>query len=351
MSVVVDSYPYTLIKISSLKSLLIPDDDFIRLKRISEINKLVNALDEFYPGLSSSIKDEEPDIMDVERELYTVFYSIFEKTYTASPFQLRNFLRSLLFRYEIWNLKTLIAGTLANMDREAIEKEIVMKPENLLQRDKFMKDLIKQEDISGILRLLKKSRYARIIERGYYYFDQTKEIFLLEALLDKFFIESINETISEYSGKEKYIFRHVVNILIQKYNLMLIYRSLRNQVPKDLIIQLIIPIGDIFTPTLLMEFANSKDNSDFFAQLREFIQSKKIFKKQYDKLKDDSDSDLITHIFSILNKRIFEKLVVMDISNIDTLTIKWVLSFIFRKENEIYRVLGLFVKLKYKRGS
>ncbi len=347
MSVVVDSYPYTLIKIASLKSLIIPQEEFLKLQRISDIKKLMNALDKYYPGLSTSLKNGDPDIIDIEKELYMVFYSIFEKILAASPLQLQNFLRSLLYRYEIWNLKTLLAGMLAQMEKKEIEAEIVMKPEELLQRHKFMEKLLKQEDITHVLRILKKSIYAKIIDRGYYYFTQTREIFLLEALLDKFFVDNLNETLDDYTGIQKKIFSSVVDIFIQKYNLMLIYRSLRSNVPKELLKQLIIPIGSIFAPETIIQFSNSSSVSEFIKKLRLFIQTHERLRK-IEILKGGSDSDLITHFFSVLNKRIFEKLIVLDIADIDSLTIKRVLSFIFNKEIEIYRVLGLFVKLKYE---
>ena len=131
MSVIVDSYPYTLIKIASLKSLIIPHGEFLKLQRVSDLKKLVSGIDTYYPGLSIAFQDEEPTIIEVEKQLYIIFYSIYEKILRASPLQLQNFLRSLLYRYEIWNLKTLLAGILANMDRKSIEKEIVMKPEEV----------------------------------------------------------------------------------------------------------------------------------------------------------------------------------------------------------------------------
>ncbi|TFG20020.1 MAG: hypothetical protein EU530_04565 [Promethearchaeota archaeon] len=346
MSVVVDSYSYTLIKIASLKSLIIPQGEFLKLQRVSDLKKLVSGLEPYYPGLSTAFQDDEPNIIEVEKELYMVFYSIYEKILGASPLQLQNFLRSLLYRYEIWNLKTLLAGTLANMDRSTIEKEIVMKPEKLLQRQNFMKNLLKQNDIDHILRLLKKSRYAQIVQRGYYYFTQTKEIFLLEALLDKNFVETLHETLSDYKGKEKRIFSNAVDIIIQKYNLMLIYRSLRNNIPKELLRQLTMPYGSIFTPEIILQFSAAENVSDFIKQLKVFIQNHDSFKK-IDVLKKGSDSDLITHFLSILNKSISHKLTESNIADIDSSTIKRVLSFIFNKENEIYRVLGLFVKAKY----
>ena len=205
---------------------------------------------------------------------------------------------------------------------------------------------MKQDDISHILRLLRKSRYAEIVKRGYYYFTQTKEIFLLEALLDKYFVENLHESLRDYTGKEKRIFSNAVDIIIQKYNLMLIYRSLRNNVPKDLLRQLTVPFGSIFTPEIIRQFSAAENVSDFIKQLRNLIQSHESFKK-IDILKKGTDADLITHFLSILNKSIFQKLTESNIADIDSLTIKRVLSFIFNKENEIYRVLGLFVKAKY----
>ncbi len=346
MSVVVDSYPYTLIKIASLKSLVIPHEEFLKLQRIGDLKKLVSGLDKYYPGLSTVFHEKEPTIIEMEKELYKIFYKIYEKILTASPFQLQNFLRSLLYRYEIWNLKTLLAGTLANMDRDTIKNEIVMKPEKLLQRSKFMKDLLKQDDITHILRLLRKSRYAQIIKRGVYYFNQTKEIFLLEALLDKYYVEYLAESRHEYSGKEKSIFNNAVDFLIQRYNLMLIYRSLRNNIPKELLKQLTVPVGSVLTPELIAQFVASNSVSEFISQLRVFIRNHKDLKK-IEELKRGTDSDLITHLLSLLNKNIFQKLTESNIADIDSLTIKRVISFIFNKENEIYRVLGLFVKATY----
>jgi vacuolar-type H+-ATPase subunit C/Vma6 len=251
-----------------------------------------------------------------------------------------------LYRYEIWNLKTLLAGTLANMDKESIRKEIVMKPEELLQRRKFMETLLKQDDIVHILRILRKSRYAEVIKRGYYYFTKRKEIFLLEALLDKLFVEYLYETRHEYTGIEKKIFNVSIDIIIQKYNLMLIYRSFRNKVPRELLKQLIIPSGSLFTADLITQFVSYDNIAGFINHLRGFIQSHPRLKRE-DSLKKGSDSDLITHLLSVLNKNIFKKLTESNIADIDSLTIKRVLSFIFNKENEIYRVLGLFVKVNY----
>ena len=40
---------------------------------------MVSGLDAYYPGLSSVFQDEEPTIIEVEKELYIIFYSIYEK--------------------------------------------------------------------------------------------------------------------------------------------------------------------------------------------------------------------------------------------------------------------------------
>jgi len=347
MSVVVDSYSYTLIKIASLKSLIISQEEFLKFQRINEIDKLIIEIDKYYPGLSTAFHNQIPTIVEIEKQLYVIFLKIFEKILTISPSQLRDFLRSLLYRYEIWNLKTLLAGKLANIDMTTIQDEMLMKPEELLQRSKFLKDLLKHDDIAYILRLLSKSRYAQIIERGMYYFSEKREIFLLEALLDKFYVDALHDNLQEYIGLEKRIFTNYVDIIIQKYNLMLIYRCLRNKVPKDLLKQLIIPFGSIFTPDLILKFAATDNVKDFITQLRDFIKNNGQFKK-IEILNKGSDSDLVTHLLSILNKSIFQKLTISDVADIDSMTIKRVLSFIFNKENEIYRVLGLFVKVTYK---
>ncbi|MBN2155426.1 MAG: V-type ATPase subunit [Candidatus Lokiarchaeota archaeon] len=347
MRVVVPSYAYTMIKIASLKSLIIPQNEFLKLQRISDVRNLINSIDQYYPGLNTALPDYKPSIIQIEKELYNVYMKIFEKILASSPIQLQKFLRSILYRYEIWNLKTLLAGTLAKMDKDAIQNEILMKPEELLQRTKFMNDLLKQREITYIMRILSKSRYAKVIKRGFYYFEQTKEIFLLEALLDKFYVEYLHEESSEFKGIEKVIFNNYVDTMVQKYNLMLIFRSYRNNIPKSLLHQLILPSGSIFTSEIISDFITSDTRADFISKLKNVINRNDFFRKTQLQ-KYTIDSELLTHILSVLNKNIFQKLEESDIADIDALTIKRVLSFIFNKENEIYRVLGLFVKAIYK---
>ena len=56
----------------------------------------------------------------------------------------------------------------------------------MLERNNFISNLIKAKSIKGIYKVIKKTPYEKIIEKGLQEFEKSGEIFQLENELDKY---------------------------------------------------------------------------------------------------------------------------------------------------------------------
>lgn len=363
MRVVVDSYVYGLIKIASLERLTITHDDYENLKEILDDKKLLDAVDNFFPGVS---KIDNPNIVNIEKSLFNVYFRIYEKILVASPQPMQLFLKSLLVRYEVWNIKTYILGKLANFSLEDIKKEILMRPEKVMLRENFIKKLLNSDTLDDAIRFLtKQTRYRQVIDRGWYYFQEKNEVFVLEALLDKFFIDNMISRLDSYRGFEKKIFSEYVENLVLKYNLMLIFRGITNGIPDELLKQFVIPQAPFLEEKYLVKLIESETAEHIVNNLKSLIdikaeyliyehleRSKLKIRKQspaINKIKEKmTDNDPITPILSYLDRKVFHTYEEGSTKNFDEKAIKSSLDLILRKEKEIYKVLALFVKIYHK---
>lgn len=342
MRVVIPNYIYTMIKISSLKTLNITQEQYRDLQQIKDEHELLKNIEDFFPGIS---KTKDVTIIGIEKALFSIYFKIFEKVLISSPTQMQIFLLSLLNRYEIWNIKTYIVGMLANLSLEEIQEEILFDPERIMHRSEFIKTLLKKSKLQDGIKYLKKSKYAKAIDRGMYFYNKRNEVFLLEALLDKFYFTELVNSASYFGGLEKKLFSSYVDILIQKYNLILVYRSVRNRISKDLLKQLIIPQGNIITPGLLQVLSAVTEREEFFHVISGFARKNSTLRLIGKKLTIENP---IIPILSALNQTLLSSLDLTGTDNFEALTVDQILALIFNKENEIYKVLSLFIKIIHK---
>jgi len=160
MRVAVDEYSFVYVKLALLKSLLM------------------------------SPEDNQNNIIEFERSLWSVYFDIVEKIIVASPESIQIFLKSLLIRYEIWNIKQAVYGIIEKSSLDNILDQIYIKPGIMLERNVFISNLIKAKSIKGIYKAIKKTPYEKIIKKGLQEFEKSGEIFYfeneLEEILKKF---------------------------------------------------------------------------------------------------------------------------------------------------------------------
>ncbi|MHA1339162.1 MAG: V0D/AC39 family V-type ATPase subunit [Promethearchaeota archaeon] len=359
MRVVVDGYTYGLIKVKVMTSLAMTDADYQRLKVIGDPKELIQKIEKFFPSIQEV---KELNLVEIERKLLSIYFKIFERIMIFSPSPLQQFLKSLLERFEIWNIKTFIVGKLINLSDEELKSEIFLEPEQILGRNEFIENLLSYENVEDAINFLKKQpKYHHIIEHGWNFYKERNEIFLFENLLDKLFIEELIKPLEEFKGKERYIFELYVNTLVERYNLIQIFRSIRHKISFEILKQLIIPKRDVYRTEHLLFLCQSKDENDFINRLRLIIRKKGtidaeddswIEKRFYSKpinyeliFSQASEEDPLSPFISFLNQKLLEVISAQEVVDIKTMAIKYTLYLILQKEMDIYRVLKLFVNI------
>ncbi|MBD3352124.1 MAG: hypothetical protein GF364_11610 [Candidatus Lokiarchaeota archaeon] len=363
MPVIVDHYAYSLIKIASLKKLLIQPKDYRNLRMFKDEKILLEKLEAHFPSVS---RVEEKTLIAIEKKLFSIYFDIFEKILRNSPKQMQRFLRSLLVRYEIWNIKTCLVGKLAELSIEQIKDEVFFKPARILGRYKFIYNLVTMPTIQECIDYLRQyDRYKHLIERGWYFFQEKNEVFMIEALLDKYYYDQLYNNLPSYSGLEFEIFSKYIDTMIQKYNLMLSYRGVYTKIPKELLKQLVIKQGTLFNLNIIEDLINSETIDEYLEKLLDFLMypdnkfkvlmANKEEKEHYERIKPFSSilhklaaDDPISPILAELNKQLFKELKKGKPEDLKIRTIEETLSLILSKENEIFKVLELFVKIFHK---
>lgn len=359
MRIVVDHYAYVYVKITFLKMLNITDEKYKELEMISDENALIMELDKYFPGIS---KIKEINLVNLERELFKIYFKFIEKILVNSPKNMQDFLISLLYRFEIWNVKTYLLGMIANIDRNQIKKEILDDPERLLLRTKFIDKLFTVKDIKEAIELLEKDvLYGKMIKKGWHYFKESNEVFVLEALLDKLFCDILINKLEDYKGIEKKLFSQYIYFICERYNLNLTFRGIRNKIPRELLTQLIIPKSILYNEKALINLISSKNIEDYTNKIKEHLElilktsdileksmiSPHINKNQFYKslISKIKVEDPIDPIITKLYKELFKSLVDVPKDNITLISIEQILNLIVTKEREIFRIIRLFAQI------
>ena len=248
-------------------------EDNQKIKTFDNLDSLGTFTKRFFPNFSP----KEHNIIEFERSLWDIYFDIVEKIIVASPESIQIFLKSLLIRYEIWNIKQAVYGIIEKVSLDIILDQIFFKPEILLERDKFISNLIKAKSIKGIYKVIKKTPYEKIIEKGLQEFEKSGEIFHFENELDKYNFTNMIDKIEFLPNREKKLIAPYINTQIDYYNLNLIYRALYNGISIDSIKPYVIFHGFLFSKSQINQLCKSSSLDDFLSYLGLILKSKKEF--------------------------------------------------------------------------
>jgi len=340
MRVAVDEYSFVYVKLALLKSLLMSPEDNQKIKTFDNLDSLGTFTKRFFPNFSP----KENNILEFERSLWNTYFDIIEKIIVASPESIQIFLKSLLIRYEIWNIKQAVFGIIEKTSLEIILDQIFFKPGIMLERDVFISKLIKAKSIKGIYKVIKKTPYEKIIEKNLQEFEKSGEIFHLENELDKFNYTNMIEKVNFLPKREKKLISPYINSQIDYYNLNLIYRALYNGISLDLIKPYVIFQGFLFTKSQINQFCKSSSMEDFLSYLAMILKNKKEF-DFLSELLEKPDPEIWAKLSSyFLNKFLlyFKEGIISDIQ-ISSLAL--IFQIILLKEMEINDIRAQAVKI------
>ncbi|MHA1672477.1 MAG: V-type ATPase subunit [Promethearchaeota archaeon] len=265
-----------------MKSLLMTDDDFKRIGSFSDLESLASFTRRFFPGFSPV----EFEIKNFERSLWKSYIDIEENILLASPEPINIFLKSMLVRYEIWNIKSAIHGIIEEDDLEEKYNNIYRKPSMLLERQSFIDKLMKARKLTDISNAVRFTPYQKLIERGLDRYEKRGEIFYLEQELDKFYFDNLIENSKYFPRREKRFIKQFIQSQIDFYNLNLLYRTFYNNINVETIRPFLIYSGFLLGKEDIPELLKANDLQDFIDKLEEIFKEQKDLKYIFNELRD-----------------------------------------------------------------
>lgn len=340
LSVVVDSYAFTYIKIVFLKQLIMDEFTLQKLKEITEIKQLIEFIRMYYPGLSFNTYTIE----DIEVALNDVYIKLIGRIISYTPVNMKRFLRNYLLKYEIRNIKNIILGTILEMNTHEKLSMVNQTAEIYLNNTDFIKGLTEIASLDQIQLYMKNTKYNRAIREGILYFKNENEVFVLEAFLDQLYYENLKKELRMLNKKEKEMISLYVKYTTEIYNLNMIYRGIINKIDPKLLSQFLVDNFLFLDKDKLKNLINLKNTDDFVLRLTQY----------YKKIKDirlyfiSSTLDVKHLIWSIEKIYVdyYFKTFKIKIDDIDYQTIFRILEVLIKKDDEIrLYVLPKVVKL------
>jgi len=325
----VPSYAFTLIKMGFLKQLIMDENTLHKLDEITDIKQFIEFISMFYPGLI--IKSY--NIEDIEKALFHTYIKLIGRIVYISPKTMRLFLRNYLMKYEIMNIKHVILGTILGISIEEKSSMVNLLVEKYLDNTDFMKDLIEIPSLEEIQLYMKPTLYNKVIREGILYFRKTNEVFVLEAFLDQLYYNNLKDEIKFLTQKEKVMIIPFVKYISEIYNLRLIYRGIKNNIDKNLLLQLVLDEYLFINEKILKKLVNLEDIDEFNDILIQHLRTKKELKSSLIL----SSLDLEHFIWSIekLYLNYYFKILEIKSADIEFQAIYKILEVLIKKDKEI----------------
>jgi len=329
MSVVVNSYAFTYIKIAFLKQLIMDEFTLQKLKGITEIKQLIEFIRNYYPGLSF----DTYTIEDIEVALNETYIKLIGRILSYSPTGMKKFLRSYLLKYEIRNIKNIILGAILGMSANEKLSMVNQTAEIYLSNTDFIKGLTQINSLDGIQLYMKNTKYNRAMREGLLYFKNENEVFVLEAFLDQLYYENLKKEIKHLNKKEKKMISLYVKYTTEIYNLNTIYRGIINEINPKLLSQFLVDNFLFLDKGKLENLLNLTNIDDFISLLTQYY-SKITDIRLYFITSTLNVKHLIWSIEKIYVDYYF-KTFKIKIDDIDYQTIFRILEVLIKKDDEI----------------
>lgn len=347
MHIAIDDYAYTMVQMATLKKNLVTDDDWNRLSNIVDPHSLSYAINEFFPGVLRLIS--ELTLLELEKGMFHIYFSELKRLIKVIPEDLHKFILLILKEYEIWNIKTVCMGIIYDRDPSEIKDDIWAEPEVILGNQDLVKNLTYASNIDELNQMMSRNReYQEIIERGIYYYRLTKDSFILESLLDRYYHNQYTKADQILSKKFYMLVQPYLQYRIIYYNLITIFNAIKKEIKQELLGQIVIFHED-FYKRFFEALSSSRDQEEFYSNLESFL-SKGPLNSQLNiqnktmKCQEDFEGFLKT-----LKEKTFETIKPNFGSyETDMMTIKTTISYVITRREQILSILRLFVKIFHK---
>ncbi|MGB5913103.1 MAG: V-type ATPase subunit, partial [Promethearchaeia archaeon] len=327
-----------------MKQLIMDEYSLKKLKDFEEIRQFLDFIRPYYP----EINIEEDTIVEIEQSLFHTYIKLIGKIILFSPENMRRFLRTLLLKFEISNIKQLILGSITGMVKKEKSKRVNFFVEELLEQKDFINNLLEITSLDEIQLFMKNTRYNKAIREGILYFKNNAQIFVLEAFLDKEFYKNLKRSEETYSKKEAEMINLYIKYEIEIYNLKMISRGIKNNIDRKLLSQFLINEFLFFNKEeldYLLKFVNIEQ---FILYVEKYLRTDKELKSLLIPI-ELSRKHLKWSLEGLYQVYYFKKFKI-KIDDIEYSTIFKILELIIKKDREIkFNIMPNVIRIIHKK--
>jgi len=236
-------YSFINAKIRAMKSRVIKDSVYQQLLETTHLDAFVKVLmeTEYSPEISA-VDSKSPEISEVISALDEHLIKCYKTILQFFKIKTENdFIRVILSRLEIENLKIIIRGKFKGITSIMISDNII--PISGVSNLNF-EELVNSRDVEHFVSLLVKTRYERPLKNALPLFERDRRTAVLERPLDVLYYVDLVRSIKTLSAADSHIMKAYIGTFCDINNIMLILRSrLFFDLPSDDIMTMYIPYG------------------------------------------------------------------------------------------------------------
>jgi len=224
-----------------------------------EIASLLEGTD-YFPYLNEAAIN---DSKELEKAVLEEFSSLEREISTIIPKGSWPIKEYLLKKWDVINLRTVMRGIHGDVKKDEIVDSFIEGGELDVA---FFNTLIDAESMDDFVALLAKTPYQSLTD-GLGKYNETKNLFFLEASLDRIFWEDIWEKVLSLKGIKE--FREFIGVCVETHNLKIILRAKNDGLLLEDINPFLIP--DCTALIALLSAFDEEDLSDFIPLLEDTL--------------------------------------------------------------------------------
>ncbi|MHA1335476.1 MAG: V0D/AC39 family V-type ATPase subunit [Promethearchaeota archaeon] len=314
------------------------EEELKKLKTIDDIAQFIDYIKPYYPGLEI----ESFFIEEIERKLQETLIRLIGKMIQSSPQNMAIFLKNYLLKYEIFNLKRILLGTILGMKRDEISPQLNLLVEKFLNHEEFIEELLRKTTLTEVQVFLKNTPYYQAVREGLLYFNKNKEIFVLVCFLDQLYYKNLARKRGVYHKNEQKIIDRYIEVATELYNINIIYRGILNKIDKNLLFQFLVFNFLFLDKNKILNLLKQEDIESFTSILNSYLERVNI---QFDLNKLHPMANLIKDYQDyFLSKYRFSSM------ELDYITAFKIIEIIIKKEREIkFYILPKVIDIIHKK--
>ncbi len=257
------TYPYMNARVRVMKSTMIDKDEYNRLIKMSPAGITKFMGETAYKKEIDELAMKYHGVDLIEAALNLNAARSFNKLIRISSGRAETLIQAYLVRYDIYNLKTILRGKNVSMDEKKIRKLLI--PAGRLDMA-ALDILLKKETSAEILIASKVVRTDKDFLAAINVCEKGKCLCSIEDALDKNYYNMLMELSHTMPKQGRYV-RAFLKTEIDLLNLKVLFRLVREKLPKKDIIDKLVFSGEKLTRKKLMELAGSKDCEELYSAL------------------------------------------------------------------------------------